>query len=272
MKGKQPTRRSGAGGARRRTTTLERALSKVGAGSRGSARAWIAAGRVRVDGRIARDPLLAVDLARCRLELDGERLRAPAPCHLALHKPRGYVTTRRDERGRRTVYDLLPAGTPHVVAVGRLDRDTSGLLLFTNDTLLADALTSPERHVPKTYLVKASRRLADEELERLRRGVVLDDGPTRPARVERLRDPGGRSVLSITITEGRNRQVRRMIQALGARVRTLSRVELGPLRLGRLPLAACRPLSAKEVRSLVHCVRRYGAGSTSEGVCRPFAG
>ncbi|MEW6071298.1 MAG: pseudouridine synthase [Planctomycetota bacterium] len=230
--------------------SLERAISKAGAASRVEARAWVAAGRVKVGGRIVRDPRRRVDPARDRILLDGRPLPARRPIYLALHKPKGTVTTRRDERGRRTVYDLLPAGTPHVVPIGRLDLDTSGLLLLTNDTAFAHELASPDYHVPKTYQVKASSRLAEEALDRLRAGPALRDGPTRPAAVERLRDPGGRTVFTITITEGRNRQVRRMVEAVGAKVRTLARIAIGPLSLGALPAGASRPLTASELAAL----------------------
>src|SRR5207247_7751569 len=121
--------------------------------------------------------------------------------------------TSRDPQGRPTIYDLLPGCGPYVFPVGRLDLDTSGLLILTNDTQFAERLTNPEYHVPKTYLVKASRHLSDEELDALRLGLELRDGPTRPAEVTRLRESGGKTVFEIPITEGRNRQGRRVVEA-----------------------------------------------------------
>jgi pseudouridine synthase len=134
--------------------------------------------------------------------------------------------------------------------VGRLDLDSSGLLLMTNDSRLAELLTNPDHEVPKTYLVKASRLMSDEELGRLASGVVLKDGPTRPARVARVREAGGRTVFEITLTEGRNRQVRRMVEALDAKVLKLVRLAIGPLRIGDLPIGKTRALTPEEVRKL----------------------
>ena len=139
---------------------------------------------------------------------------------------------------------------PYVFPVGRLDLDTSGLLILTNDTQFAERLTNPEYHVPKTYLVKASRHLSDEELDALRRGLELRDGPTRPAEVTRLRESGGKTVFEITITEGRNRQVRRMVEAFEAEVLKLVRVAIGPLRIGEMQIGSVREMTAKEVRQL----------------------
>lgn len=135
--------------------------------------------------------------------------------------------------------------------MGRLDLDTSGLLLLTNDTAFAERITNPDYKVSKTYLVKASRHLSDEELDRLRQGVELRDGATRPARVTRLREPGGRTVFEMTITEGRNRQVRRMVEALDAKVLKLVRVAIGGIRIGDLQIGKSRELTEEEVRSLV---------------------
>ena len=167
-----------------------------------------------------------------------------------MYKPKGYLTTYRDPQGRPTIYDLLPSRDDYVFPVGRLDLDTSGLLLLTNDTQFAERLTNPDYHVPKTYLVKASSFLSDEDLDALRRGLELRDGPTRPAEVTRIRESGGKTVFEITITEGRNRQVRRMVEALGAKVLKLVRVAIGPLRIGEMQIGSVRELTAEEVRRL----------------------
>jgi 23S rRNA pseudouridine2605 synthase len=137
-----------------------------------------------------------------------------------------------------------------VSPVGRLDLDTSGLLLMTNDNQLAERITNPDSHVPKTYLVKASSVLSDEQLQQLRNGIVLSDGATRPAKVTRVRDSASCTHLEITLTEGRNRQVRRMVEALGAKVLKLVRVAIGSLRIGTLPIGKWRLLTDAEVRSL----------------------
>jgi 23S rRNA pseudouridine2605 synthase len=204
-----------------------------------------------VNGRVVRDPDAWVDLERDRVAFDGKPLRRSEPVYLLMYKPKGYLTTYRDPQGRPTIYDLLPDGTPYVSPVGRLDLDTSGLLILTNDTQLAERLTNPEYHVPKTYLVKASRHLTDDDLDALRRGVELRDGPTRPAAVTRLRESSGKTVFEITITEGRNRQVRRMVEALEAKVLKLVRVAIGPLRIGDLQIGKVRPLTPEEVRELL---------------------
>jgi 23S rRNA pseudouridine2605 synthase len=231
--------------------TLERVLSKAGAGSRTEARAWIAAGRVRVSGRVVKDPDAWVDLERDRVDLDGKPLRRSAPVYVLLYKPKGYLTTYRDPQGRPTIYDLLPERSQYVFPVGRLDLDTSGLLILTNDTQFAERLTNPEYHVPKTYLVKASKHLTDDDLDALRGGVELRDGATRPAAVTRLRESGGKTVFEIVITEGRNRQVRRMVEARGAKVLKLVRTAIGPLRIGEMRIGSVRELAPEEVASLV---------------------
>ena len=230
--------------------TLERVLSKAGAGSRVDARGWIRAGRVRVNGQVVRDPDLWVDMKRDRVRLDGKPLQARERIYLLLYKPTGYLTTYRDPQGRPTVYDLIADLGTFVSPVGRLDLDTSGLLLMTNDNQLAERVTNPESHVPKTYLVKASMRLTDEQLQRLRDGIELTDGPTRTARVRRVRDSEKYTHLEITVTEGRNRQVRRMIEALGATVLKLVRVRIGSITIGQLQIGRWRLLTAAEVRTL----------------------
>lgn len=231
-----------------RRTQLHRAISKLGWGSRAQAWDWVRAGEVAVDGRIVTDPLTWVDLDRQRITRRGQEATPAARLVLALHKPRGIVTTRSDERGRRTVYDLLPPGLPWLFPVGRLDADSEGLLLLTNDAALSVQLTEPAHEVPKTYRVELDGEPSEEELEQLRRGVRLNDGVTRPARVRR-RERG--SVLEIILTEGRNRQIRRMAWALGYRVQRLVRVAIGGVALGTLAPGASRLLTDEEVRALV---------------------
>lgn len=233
-----------------RKKTLDRALSRLGACSRAQARAWVEAGRVRVDGAVEFDPERWVDPERQRLEIDGQAIEARAPIYLALHKPKGVITSRGDPAGRRTVYELLGELSQWVAPVGRLDRDSSGLLLFTNDSVWADGVTAPAGSIVKRYRVQAAPRVDDAGLERLRAGVTLDDGPTRPAQVRRLRDVGDTTVIEIGITEGRNRQVRRMLRAIGHRVRELKRTSIGPVELGTLPSGHWRLLRAAEVAGL----------------------
>jgi 23S rRNA pseudouridine2605 synthase len=230
--------------------TLERVFSKSGMGSRRDARSWIGAGRVRVNGQIVEDPNRWVDLAQDRITLDGKPLRKAAKTYLLLYKPKGYLTTYRDPEGRPTVYDLVDDAGQWMAPVGRLDLDTSGLLLLTNDTDFAERVMNPEHKVAKTYLVKASTRLSDEKLEQLRRGVQLADGPTKPAKVLRVRDGAKNTFLELTITEGRNRQVRRMIEAVGSKVIKLVRTAIGPIRIEDLPIGKWRRLTPEEVRAL----------------------
>ncbi len=230
--------------------TLERAFSKAGCGSRTDARKWIGAGRVRVNGKVVQNPDHWVDLDRDRITLDGKPLRAASKTYILLYKPKGYLTTARDPEGRPTVYQLLEDVGTWLSPVGRLDLDTSGLLLLTNDTDFAERVTNPEHKVAKTYHVKASTLLTDEQLERLRRGVELSDGPTSPAEVRRLRDGAKYTFLEITITEGRNRQVRRMLEAVDSKVLKLVRTAIGPIRIGELPIGKWRELTADEVRTL----------------------
>jgi len=225
--------------------TLERVLSKAGVGSRSEARRWISDGRVRVNGRVAGDPDAWIDLERDRVSFEGKPLRASKRIYLLLNKPTGYLTTYDDPRGRPTVYDLLDRDE-YLFPVGRLDLDTSGLLILTNDTAFAERLTNPDYKVPKTYRVKASQVLSDDQLEELRRGIMLRDGITRPAIVERI----DKSTFMITIMEGRNRQVRRMVESLGAKVIKLARVAIGPIGIGKLAIGASRELTEAEVKSL----------------------
>jgi pseudouridine synthase len=251
-----PARRPPAGN--RPLKTLERVVSKAGLGSRTMARRWISEGKFSVNGRVVRDPDHWVDLERDRVTHEGRPIDVAERVYLLLHKPTGYITTHRDPEGRPTIWDLLPDRGSYLFSVGRLDLDTSGLLILTNDADFAERITNPEYKVPKTYVVKASEHLREEQLDRLRHGVELRDGPTKPAKVARLREPGGMTVFEITIEEGRNRQVRRMVEALGAKVISLARISIGPLAIGDLEEGAHRPLTQDEVQSLIAAAQNRG--------------
>jgi 23S rRNA pseudouridine2605 synthase len=244
--GKRPLKCS----LKRPLKTLERVLSKAGLGSRTEARKWIAAGRVKVNGKLIQTPDHWVDLVRDKVTLDNQAVKQADKIYLLLYKPTGYITTFKDPEGRPTVYDLIEDAGRWVVPVGRLDQDTSGLLLLTSDTRFAERITNPDYKVPKTYLVKASTLLSDEQLQQLRDGVLLSDGPTQPAQVKRVRDSAKYTFLEITLHEGRNRQVRRMIEAIGSKTLKLVRIQIGGLRIGELPIGRYRELTRAEVASI----------------------
>ncbi len=241
----KPTRPTG------RRVHLHRAVSKLGWGSRTQARDWIRAGEVRVDGRVVTDPLTWIDLDRQKVTRVGQPGPSLAAVTVALHKPRGVITTRSDERGRPTVYDLLPPELPWLLPVGRLDAESEGLLLLTTDHELSVRLTDPEHHVPKTYRVTVAGQPTPAVLERLSRGVELTDGLTRPAVVRQAGHTTRGAVLEVILTEGRNRQIRRMLAAVGHKVRKLVRVAVGGYRLGDLAVGGARILDAADLRSLV---------------------
>ena len=234
-----------------RKKTLDRVLSQAGLGSRTEARRWIAEGRVAVDGKKIQTPDAWVETERQKVTFDGRPLESASKVYLLLYKPKGYLATYKDPEGRPTIYDLVSDVKEKVFSAGRLDLDTSGLIILTNDTPFADYITNPESHVSKTYLVKASALLNDEQLDRLRQGVQLDDGPTRPAVVTRVRDSARFTFFEITLTEGRNRQVRRMVEALGAKALKLVRVKIGKIAIGDLQIGKHRPLSPQEIRELM---------------------
>ena len=238
------------GRAKRPLKTLERVISKAGLGSRTEARRWIAAGRVHVNGKRIQTPDFWVDLGRDKVLLDGQPILAGKRVYFLFYKPKGYLTTYKDPEGRPTIYDLISAIDFRVFPAGRLDLDSSGLLILTNDTQFAEKLTNPEHKVAKTYQVKASTLLTDEQIDHLRRGVTLSDGPTKPALVKRLRDSAKSTVIEITITEGRNRQVRRMLEAVGSKVLKLVRTAIGEVVIGDLAIGSYRPLLEREVQRL----------------------
>jgi 23S rRNA pseudouridine2605 synthase len=229
---------------------LERALSKLGILSRAEARRCILEGRVAVAGEVARDPNLPVVPERAALELDGVALAPPVFRCLMLNKPRGVVVTERDPEGRRTVFDLLRAAgeSGRLVAVGRLDRATSGLLLLTNDTRLADWLTDPARAVPRTYLVTVRGEIAEADRARLEAGVASEGELLAAVRVAVRKGSRRETRLVVVLDEGRNREVRRLFGAVGHEVTRLRRVAFGGLELGDLAPGALRELDAAELR------------------------
>lgn len=225
---------------------LAKFLAHAGVASRRAAEQLIAEGRVTVDGTIVRDPARDVG-DHTAVAFDGEPVKGAEPrVAYALHKPAGVVSTANDTHGRRTVVDLVPQER-RLYPVGRLDADSTGLILLTNDGDLANRLTHPRYEVPKTYRATlAGPALTDRALKALREGVQLDDGMTAPARVRRLTP----HQLELTIHEGRNRQVRRMCEAIRRPVRQLVRIRFGPLELGDLRPGKARRLTGTELQAL----------------------
>jgi 23S rRNA pseudouridine2605 synthase len=226
---------------------LERALSKLGIASRAEARRAIAAGRVSVAGAIVRDPLAPVVPESGGIALDGRPAGIPAFRFLAFHKPRGTVVTRRDPAGRPTIFDRLADSAEGLVAVGRLDLATSGLLLLTSDTRLADWLTDPANAVRRVYAVTVRGRVDDAALAALRSGRVDRGELLRPEAVNLDKTSGRESRLTVVLAEGRNREVRRLLAGVGHEVTRLIRVAFGGLELGRLPVGGVRELGPREV-------------------------
>ncbi len=225
---------------------LAKFLAHAGVASRRASEQLIADGRVTVGGVVVRDPAHDVE-SDSGVMFDGEPVRGEEPRVVyALHKPAGVVSTAADTHGRPTVTDLVP-GERRLYPVGRLDADSTGLILLTNDGELANRLTHPRFEVPKTYRATlGGGPISDRALRALRLGVTLDDGPTAPARVRRLDS----HTLELTIHEGRKRQVRRMCEAVGHPVRSLVRIRFGPLELGDLAAGRSRRLSAADLHAL----------------------
>jgi len=230
---------------------LQKFLARAGVASRRRCEELIAAGRVQVNGRVVRTAGTRVDAGRDRIQVDGETVRAERPLTIMLHKPAGYITSRSDPQGRPVVASLVTgAGLPRLFPVGRLDWDTEGLLLLTNDGELANALTHPRYGVQKVYHAKVRGRPAMESLARLTQGVLCDGERLTAAAVEMHHPTRQNSWITITIDQGRYRQVRRMCEAIGHPVLNLVRVALGPLWLGSLPRGQWRPLTPLELRNL----------------------
>lgn len=240
---------------------LARALSKMGYCSRSQAFALIRAGRVTLNGLAGRNPETPVNLGEDRILVDGQSLAASTHLYLMLNKPRGVVTTAADEKGRRTVYDCLPAGLPWLAPVGRLDKPSEGLLLLTNDSEWAARILAPETHLDKTYNVQIGVLPDAQLLRAMEKGVTTDGDLLRVKRIGLLRTGQRNAWLEIVLDEGKNRHIRRLLAALGVEVLRLVRVGIGPLALGELPKGSSRPLRVEEKCALDRALRRLRSKS-----------
>ena len=231
--------------------TLDRVLSRFGLASRSAARSAVLAGRLKVNGRVVRDPDLWIRPGEDVLHFDGKRLKQARKRYYLFYKPKGVITSHRDPGRRKTVYDFLDDRLQWVAPVGRLDKDTSGLILLTNDTEFANFVTDPASEVPKTYLVKVSGIIDDANLSALASGVQMKRGDwARPRLVRRIAARGTHTRLEIVLTEGKNREVRRMLEAVGLKVLKLVRTAIGPFTLAGLEVGRYRELAPAEVSRL----------------------
>lgn len=248
---------------------LQKILARAGIASRRHAEELIVNGRVRVNGRVITELGSRADPDKDKVEVDGKRIVAERPVYLLLHKPRGVVSTMSDPQGRPTVRDLIKDVPARVFPIGRLDYHTSGALVLTNDGDFADGLLHPRRDVPKTYVVKVSGRMKEEQLVTWAQGVELEDGKTRPAEVRFLRYEGDKTWFEITIYEGRNQQIRRMGEATGFRVMRLARIAFADISTEGLPPGMWRELTKDDLKALRE---RWGVPKKvprSSGAARP---
>lgn len=230
---------------------LQKFLSQAGVASRRASEDLITAGRVSVNGKVVTELGTRVDPDRDRVEVDGREVAAAEKLWIALHKPRGYVVSRHDPQGRPTIYELIPEGFSGLFHVGRLDFDSEGLILLTNDGDAANRLLHPRYEMDRVYDVGVKGRVSDETIELLLSGVELEDGPARAIEVKRRPSPGpGADRLLVTMREGRKREVRRLFEAVGHPVRRLIRKRFGPIELGTLRSGRWRRLSAWELTAL----------------------
>ncbi len=229
---------------------LERALSKLGVASRAQARLLIEGGRVKVHGSVQTNPLFSVTPESAAITLDGRAVKPHERIVLMLNKPRGALTTRNDEKGRRTVFEFVPEefrDEGHLHAVGRLDLATTGLLLLTNDTRLSAWLTDPETAIERTYLVTVRGEVTEQEVARIKSGISSEVGMIAAARAEIRKASLRESHLLVTLTEGKNREIRRLCEAVGHEVTALKRVSYGKLELGELEPGSVRVVDEREL-------------------------
>lgn len=235
---------------------LQKILSERGVASRRRAEELIAAGKVKVNGHVARLGDKA-DERKDNITVQGKKIDPPQMCvYIMLHKPRGFITTLKDEKDRKCVEELVRGVGARVFPVGRLDKDSEGMLLLTNDGDFANAVIHPSSHVPKRYRVTVRAEVNDAVLEPMRKGMKIEDFKTAPADVVIVSAAKERSVLEIVLYEGKNREIRKMCEQLGLEVMRLRRTAIGPVKLGMLPTGKWRHLQPKEVRALVMATGR----------------
>jgi 23S rRNA pseudouridine2605 synthase len=228
--------------------TVDRLLSKLGIVSRGTSQAWIRAGRVRINGRVIRDPATWVLWPTDSVSIDDQPIQDSVKRFFLFHKPQGVITTHSDEKGRKTIFDVLPEDLGYMHAVGRLDQATSGLLLLTNDSALSSYLTDPTNKVIRTYLVSVRGAFTEAQAAVAIVGVV-DGGERLQCHSVRIQKKSGReSHLEVVLTQGKNREIRRLFQALGHEVTRLRRIQFGPFRLEDLPSSAWREIPIADAR------------------------
>ena len=226
---------------------LERALSKLGIASRSQTKQWIEAGLLAVNGHVIKDPAFQVVPEKVRITINGQPVTRAAACTIMLYKPKGIVTTRADEKGRKTIYDLLPDHLRHLHPVGRLDMASCGLLLMTTDTQLSNFLTDPDNGIPRIYTVSVAGRITDDDIKRLSQGI-RDKGQLLKGSAVTLRKVSNKeSHLIVELTEGKNREIRRMFETLGSEVISLKRISFGKLTLGNLAPGQIREVNTKEI-------------------------
>lgn len=230
-------------------TRLDRFLANMGYASRRGVDAFLIANNVQINNLRVTEPGERFNPRRDKITINGESLEAPNPTYIILNKPEGYVTTTKPQAGEKTVMKLIKS-TEKIVPVGRLDIDTTGLLLLTNDGDLTFRLTHPKFHIPKTYRLTIKDRLTSKQFHLLKTGVRLKDFKTAPADLQIIDKTDDATTLDLTISEGKNRQIRRMCKAIGIHLISLSRISMGPLALGDLRLGSSRELTEEEIVAL----------------------
>lgn len=244
---------------------LNKYLAHAGLGSRRHVEDLILAGRVTVNGRTVRDLATRVEPGQT-VAVDGEELQAEKPTYWVVNKPRGYLSTNRDPARRPLVLDLVPQVSQRVYTVGRLDEDSEGLVLLTNDGDLANRLMHPRFGVEKTYLVQVAGSPSRDDVQQLLKGVWISAGRARARGVKRLKKQGDSTWLRIVLSEGKNREIRRMLAKLGHKVMRLRRVAIGPIELGKLALGKSRPLNGLEVRALKRLAEKTARQAEAESL------
>jgi len=229
--------------------TVDRLFSKLGIASRGTSQEWVRTGRVRINGRIIRDPATWVLWPKDSVSIDEQPIQDSVKRFFLFHKPKGVITTHSDEKGRKTIFDVLPAGLGYMHAVGRLDQATSGLLLLTNDSALSSYLTDPTSKVMRTYLVSVRGVFTQAQATEAMVGVVNGGERLECHSVKIQKKSGRESHLAVVLTQGKNREIRRLFQALGHEVTRLRRIQFGPFKLEDLPSGAWREIPIENVRN-----------------------